>query len=90
MNPFIDFLFPLTTQVGTVEGRSPPPEHPVAGVYGEGIPFGDPYWYNKNFKSPYYTPGHEEFRAKVRAFVEKELRPYVQQWDEVSLSLSLV
>lgn len=70
-------------QVGTVEGRSAAPAHPVAGVFGEGIPYGDPYWYNKQFKSPFYHAGHEEFRAKVRAFVEKEIRPFVHQWDEV-------
>ena len=25
---------------------------------------------------------HEEFRAKVRAFAEKEVKPYAFQWDE--------
>lgn len=45
------------------------------------IPYGDPYWY-QGFKSPYYKETHKRFRAKVRAFVEKELMPYVHEWDE--------
>src|SRR6185369_13246187 len=32
--------------------------------------------------SPFYTEEHEAFRSTVRRFVERELMPYVDQWDE--------
>ncbi len=33
-------------------------------------------------KSPYYTEGHEAFRATMRRFVEREIAPYADEWDE--------
>ncbi|HJQ60589.1 MAG TPA: acyl-CoA dehydrogenase family protein [Vineibacter sp.] len=32
--------------------------------------------------SPYYTEEHEAFRHQVRRFVDKEIAPYVDEWDE--------
>jgi acyl-CoA dehydrogenase len=32
--------------------------------------------------SPYYTPEHEAFRDTVRRFVEREISPFVDEWDE--------
>jgi acyl-CoA dehydrogenase len=32
--------------------------------------------------SPFYTEEHEAFRRTVRRFVEREIAPYVDQWDE--------
>ncbi|CAN5722104.1 hypothetical protein BH11PSE3_BH11PSE3_38310 [soil metagenome] len=32
--------------------------------------------------SPFYTEEHEAFRDTVRRFVERELMPHVDQWDE--------
>jgi len=26
--------------------------------FGEGVPYGDPYWYDSRFSSPYYTDEH--------------------------------
>ena len=40
-----------------------------------------PSWYGE-FNSPYYTKSHEDFRAKVRAFVDSAIAPYVHEWDE--------
>jgi acyl-CoA dehydrogenase len=31
---------------------------------------------------PFYTEEHEAFRATVREFVERELRPHASEWDE--------
>lgn len=39
------------------------------------------YWY-QGYKSPYYKETHAAFRAKVRAFVDKEIMPFVHEWDE--------
>jgi acyl-CoA dehydrogenase len=33
-------------------------------------------------RSPYYTAEHEAFRATVRRFVEREISPFVDEWDE--------
>jgi alkylation response protein AidB-like acyl-CoA dehydrogenase len=49
--------------------------------FGNPIPFTEPYWY-QGFHSPYYTANHAAFRAKVRAFVESELKPHVDEWLE--------
>eukprot|EP01006_Ploeotia_vitrea_P044163 TRINITY_DN66815_c6_g9_i1.p1 TRINITY_DN66815_c6_g9~~TRINITY_DN66815_c6_g9_i1.p1 ORF type:complete len:525 (-),score=279.30 TRINITY_DN66815_c6_g9_i1:461-1987(-) len=49
--------------------------------FGAMVPFGDPYWY-QGYRSPYYNESHARFRAKVRAFVDKELMPHVHTWDE--------
>ena len=32
--------------------------------------------------SPFYAEEHEAFRDMVRRFVDKEITPYVDQWDE--------
>jgi acyl-CoA dehydrogenase len=32
--------------------------------------------------SPYYNADHETFRAQVRRFVEREIAPHVNAWDE--------
>lgn len=49
--------------------------------FGEQVPFGDPYWYQGG-ESLYYKPTHLAFRAKVRAFVDKEVMPFCHDWDE--------
>lgn len=33
-------------------------------------------------KSPFYGPEHEAFRATMRRFVEREIAPHVDEWDE--------
>merc|ERR1711959_373912 len=50
-------------------------------LYGKMIPFGDPSWY-RGHNSPYYRETHHAWRAKIRAFVESEIIPYCQEWDE--------
>jgi len=36
----------------------------------------------RTFQSPHYTQSHRDFRARVRAFVEAEVMPFVHEWDE--------
>ena len=36
--------------------------------------------------SPYYTDEHGAFRDTVRRFVEREIEPYVNDWDEAGAS----
>jgi acyl-CoA dehydrogenase len=30
----------------------------------------------------YFGPGHEEYRATLREFVDREIAPFVNEWDE--------
>ena len=41
----------------------------------------EPQWYQGHV-TPYYNESHAEWRAKIRAFVEKEISPFVHEWDE--------
>ncbi|KAI8345337.1 acyl-CoA dehydrogenase/oxidase [Blakeslea trispora] len=49
--------------------------------FGEGIPYGDPTWYQE-WNSPYYKESHIKLRKEVRAFVEKEVMPFCHEWSE--------
>jgi len=50
-----------------------------ADKFGDQTPFCEPSWY-QGTHSPYYDDGHRAFRAKVRKFVEEDVRPYVEEW----------
>lgn len=63
------------------EEKDPAPLSQFEGTFGEGIPFGDPN-YIQGWKSPYYNQTHLELRKAVRAFVQSELEPNAEQWDE--------
>jgi len=54
---------------------------PVGGNFGQLIPYGDPSWY-QHWHSPYYNQSHIKWRAFVRKWVEKEITPFVKEWDE--------
>jgi len=49
--------------------------------FGSDIPYAEPPWY-RGYSTPYYNDSHVQFRAKVRAFVEKEITPHVEEWEE--------
>eukprot|EP01062_Namystynia_karyoxenos_P030536 TRINITY_DN227_c0_g4_i1.p2 TRINITY_DN227_c0_g4~~TRINITY_DN227_c0_g4_i1.p2 ORF type:complete len:445 (+),score=196.44 TRINITY_DN227_c0_g4_i1:80-1336(+) len=52
---------------------------PRREYFGEQLPFCEPYWYQGQ-PTPYYHDGHRAFRAKVRQFVESELKPNIDRW----------
>jgi len=54
---------------------------PIQPPFGEQLPFADPSWYQQ-WHSPYYTKSHEDFRVKVREFVDAELTPNAHEWEE--------
>jgi predicted heme/steroid binding protein len=61
-------------------------EEPLEGLeqgelFGDMVPFGDPYWYS-DWYSPYYDESHRRVRAVVRKWVEKNVTPYCYEWDE--------
>ena len=41
----------------------------------------EPTWYYH--PSPYYNQTHHKFRKKIRKFVDKEIIPFVDKWDEI-------
>ncbi|KAL1858576.1 hypothetical protein Plec18170_002776 [Paecilomyces lecythidis] len=59
------------------------PAKPVEALepYGDLIPFADPSWY-QGYRSPYFNETHAALRAEVREWVETELEPYVNEWEE--------
>ncbi|KAI9834652.1 MAG: hypothetical protein M1826_000054 [Phylliscum demangeonii] len=70
------------------EGPAAPMPGPVAAQeveatepYGDLIPYADPSWY-QGYYSPYYNETHVALRAEVREWVERDLEPYVGNWDE--------
>jgi len=49
-------------------------------AFGEGIPLGDPSWY-QGLNTSFYGPSHVAWRATVRSFVDEVLEPIVSDWD---------
>lgn len=49
--------------------------------FGSKLVMAEPSWY-QFFHSPYYTEHHKAFRAKMRAFVDAHIRPFVNDWEE--------
>jgi len=52
-----------------------------AEPFGDQIPYGDPNWY-QGWTSPYYNESHIAWRKKCREFVDEEIIPYVDRWEE--------
>jgi alkylation response protein AidB-like acyl-CoA dehydrogenase len=62
-----------------------------AGGFGAIEPYAEPYWYSGAAASPFYTGSHRAFRARVRAFVDAEIKPNVLRWEkEQELPLELL
>ena len=53
---------------------------PVLEPFGNGVPFGDPLWY-QGFASPYYGQKHVAWRKRCREFVETEILPFIDEWE---------
>ena len=51
------------------------------GPFGNPLPYAEPNWY-QGWNSPYYNDSHRRFRAALRTFHDKEIAPYVHEWDE--------
>lgn len=45
------------------------------------VPFAEPAWYYGT-PTPYYTEDHANFRNGLRAWLEKEIMPFGDEWDE--------
>jgi alkylation response protein AidB-like acyl-CoA dehydrogenase len=49
--------------------------------YGSEIEYAEPAWY-QGLPTAYYNESHVAWRARVRDFVERELKPHVSDWEE--------
>jgi alkylation response protein AidB-like acyl-CoA dehydrogenase len=49
--------------------------------FGSQVPFAEPAWY-RGVPTPYYNANHAKFRDRCRAFLEKEVIPFRDEWDE--------
>ncbi|KAI9259106.1 acyl-CoA dehydrogenase/oxidase [Helicostylum pulchrum] len=49
--------------------------------FGEGIPYGDPNWY-QDWNSPYYKESHIKLRKEIRQFIDTEVMPFCHEWSE--------
>ncbi|KAI8969113.1 acyl-CoA dehydrogenase/oxidase [Mycotypha africana] len=49
--------------------------------FGDGLPYGDPTWY-QGWNSPYYNESHAKLRRVIRAWVDKEIAPFCHEWSE--------
>jgi len=52
------------------------------GLFGSDVPFAEPPDLRGEF-SPFYSEDHRAWRAKVRKFVEEEILPHCEEWDEL-------
>ena len=41
-----------------------------------------PFDFDNRYHGPFYTADHQAWRATMRAFVNQEIMPYVDEWDE--------
>ena len=63
------------------QGKSSSSSSSSPVLFGEQVPYGDPTWY-QGWHSPYYNDSHRAFRSALRDFVDRELAPFVHDWDE--------
>jgi len=45
------------------------------------VPFAEPAWY-RGVPTPYYNENHAAFRNKCREFIDTEIIPFCDDWDE--------
>jgi hypothetical protein len=55
---------------------------PQRKTFGEVNPWGEPAWYN-TLSSPYYNDSHRRLRAFVRKYMDENVLPFAQEWEEL-------
>ena len=56
-------------------------KRPDGERFGEQIPFAEPYWY-QGYYSPYYKKTHEDFRDRLRAWLDNNVKDDLEDWIE--------
>jgi len=62
-----------------VEKKKKKSKSPFA--FGDQVPYCEPDWYQEWY-SPYYNDTHRRLRDAMHKFVDKEIMPYVDEWDD--------
>uniref|UniRef100_A0A0G4HXZ6 Cytochrome b5 heme-binding domain-containing protein n=1 Tax=Chromera velia CCMP2878 TaxID=1169474 RepID=A0A0G4HXZ6_9ALVE len=72
----------LVGSIAQDAAKAPAKSKQSDGMYGDLLPYGDPTWYQGWGNPGYYNDSHRRFRDAVRAWVDREVVPYVFEWDE--------
>ncbi|PKS07691.1 hypothetical protein jhhlp_006299 [Lomentospora prolificans] len=73
--------------VGTVEGEKPKVITPKAGDLSQ-VPYGEPTWLSKPFRSPYYRESHHRLQQALRKFVDEDLYKEAQECESTGRLIS--
>ena len=52
--------------------------------FGDVNPWAEPAWYNV-LSSPYYNESHRKLRNFVRMYIDENVLPYAEEWEEEGL-----
>lgn len=50
-------------------------------MFGDLTPWAEPAWYN-TLSSPYYNESHRRLRKAIREYVDENILPYEEEWEE--------
>lgn len=50
--------------------------------FGDPAPWAEPAWYNY-LESPYYNDSHRRLRKYVRDYIETNVAPHTEEWEEM-------
>ncbi|KAK5161574.1 hypothetical protein LTR04_004166 [Oleoguttula sp. CCFEE 6159] len=64
--------------IGTIEGETPEVIDQNPGDLSV-VPYGEPIWLRKEYKSPYYGESHRRLQKAMRIFTDKYITPEAQQ-----------
>ncbi|KAI0028680.1 acyl-CoA dehydrogenase [Vararia minispora EC-137] len=68
-------------QIGTLAGEKPLVNPPTPGEVSD-VPYAEPTWLVKGFKSPYYKVSHRRFHTAMRAFIDEVVLPDATRCEE--------
>ena len=52
--------------------------------FGDPAPWAEPAWYN-TLSSPYYNDSHRRLRKFVREYIDENVLPYSEEWEEAGV-----
>lgn len=50
-------------------------------AFGTAAPYAEPLWYSRGL-TPYYNDSHRLLRQEARAYVDKFIAPFCEQWEK--------
>lgn len=78
----LDGKYNKSLMIGKLQGTEDVEQFDAAAdTFGSMVAFADPAWY-QGWATPYYNDSHKKFRAWMRSFIQKEMMPFVHQWEQ--------